>query len=93
MDFPNGFGYLRHLRKGTRCEPMTNTFADSFSHFSIYQSAYSFVVGEILAPKEISIFSCLTWFLMFAVVGEYFRLQENHIRDLADVWFLLPLVT
>ncbi|AVI34237.1 hypothetical protein J503_1061 [Acinetobacter baumannii 984213] len=30
--------------------------ADSFSHFSIYQSTYSCVVGEILAPKEISIF-------------------------------------
>ena len=25
MDFPNGFGYLRHLRKGTWCEPMTKT--------------------------------------------------------------------
>lgn len=28
MDFPNGFGYLRHLRKGTWCEPMTKTHDD-----------------------------------------------------------------
>lgn len=28
MDFPNGFGYLRHLRKSAWCEPMTKTHDD-----------------------------------------------------------------
>lgn len=28
MDFPNGFGYLHYLRKGTWCEPMTKTTDD-----------------------------------------------------------------
>ncbi|WP_046127551.1 hypothetical protein AAID36_10955 [Acinetobacter baumannii] len=92
MDFPNGFGYLRYLRKGTWCEPMTNTFSLTAFLISVF---INLLIPVLLVKfwhlKKSAFFSCLTWFLMFAVVGEYFRLQENHIRDLADVWFLFAI--
>ncbi|WP_092708087.1 hypothetical protein [Acinetobacter sp. yr461] len=43
------------------------------------------------ALKKSAFFSCLTWFLLFSVTGEYFRLLDHNTRDLADIWFLFAI--
>ncbi|EMW6422785.1 hypothetical protein ACWQOK_000608 [Acinetobacter baumannii] len=71
---------------------MTNTFSLTAFLISVF---INLLIPVLLVRfwhlKKSAFFSCLTWFLMFAVVGEYFRLQENHIRDLADIWFLFAI--
>lgn len=71
---------------------MTNTFSiPAFIVSMLLAVLIPLLMVKFFHLKKSSFFSCFTWFLFFSVLAEYFRLLDQHTRELADVWFIFAI--